>query len=289
MLVCDKTKEDLPDVQESTKPNYRLEIDHVGVSDVNLMFSLYTKFGKQVNLLANVTMTSDLDKDTRGISMSRFLRTIEPFLEKPLKNHLIREILQEFQTKVNPSARKFSLTFRFHLPYYKSSPVSGHVFPEFYPCWFTGVLEGGDQFDFYEGVTVQYASYCPCSAELCEMGEKGFPHAQRSFATVWAHINLPNIVWLEDLVQAVEQSVVTTTYPIVTRIDEYMISKIAKQNCQFVEDSVRSISNTLKSDSRIKDWVVVCRHEESIHKSTAVASIASSPKVRNEFLLNMLL
>ena len=130
---------------------------------------------------------------------------------------------------------------------------------------------GEDGFRFYQGVRVQYASYCPCSAELCKHEGKGFPHAQRSFAHVIIETKDPDYVWLEDIISHVETSVKTLPYPIIKRADEAAIAQVAYDNPQFVEDAVRAISTALNSDNKIYDWVVKCIHEESIHTSEAIA------------------
>jgi len=131
-------------------------------------------------------------------------------------------------------------------------------------------------FRFYQWISVQYSSYCPCSAELSKDLVKqgvnmGFPHAQRSFAKVLIEVKEPNIIWLEEVVDAVYDVIKTKPYPIIKRIDEQEIAKVASENPLFVEDACRLISEKLNKDNRIYDWVVKCVHEESIHTSNAIA------------------
>lgn len=262
----------LPDVQKE-EPKHRIAINQVGVSDVKVPMRLRTKFGHIYDIAARVTMTTNLHEDTRGISMSRFIRTLEGgFLDSPLNNPLIKEILEKFQKVMDGDTFSSLIKFEFDLPYYKTAPVSGLNFPEYFPCWFCGVLDK-DNFRFFEGVKVQYASYCPCSASLCNYGETGYPHAQRSFADVSVEVALPSLLWLEDIIELIEQSVVTVTYPIVLRSDERDIGEKAKTSPQFVEDAIRAIDYKLSKEPRLKDYYIRCVHEESIHKSTAVAAL----------------
>jgi len=119
---------------------------------------------------------------------------------------------------------------------------------------------------------VRYASYCPRSAELCvALDEVGYPHSQRSFADVLVEIVKPNYVWLEDIIEAVESQIKTLPYPIIKRIDEQEIARIAGKNPMFVEDAIRKISQALDGNPKIYDWIVKCSHEESIHTSEAIA------------------
>ena len=125
---------------------------------------------------------------------------------------------------------------------------------------------------FYQGVTIQYASYCPCSAELCgALDEIGFPHNQRSFADILVEIVDPHYVWLEDINETVESQIKTLPYPVIKRVDEQEIARIAAQNPMFVEDAIRKISDSLDRREDIYDWIVKCSHEESIHTSEAIA------------------
>jgi len=169
----------------------------------------------------------------------------------------------------------------------RKSPVSDNVFPIYYDCRFEGqlftlhdeslidTLPDEYWFRFFQGVRVQYASYCPCSAGLCLQREPGgpemWPHAQRSFADVLVEVIEPNYVWLEDIIGVVESVIKTLPYPVIKRVDEHEIALTAGQNELFVEDAIRSISNGLNHRKDISDWIVKCVHEESIHTSEAIA------------------
>ena len=132
-----------------------------------------------------------------------------------------------------------------------------------------------DLFYFYQGVIIQYASYCPCSAELCQdlvqKDSYGFPHNQRSFADILVEVVEPNYIWLEDIIETVESKIPTLPYPIIKRVDEQEIARVAAQNPMFVEDAIRIISQSLNEREDIYDWIVKCSHEESIHTSVAIA------------------
>lgn len=275
---------DLPDIQ-STPPKIQIPIQQVGVQNIELPFMLESKYGGFYHLVANVSMGTNLDKNTKGISMSRLIRTLIPYLDLPLKHKLIREILTELQNNIG-SPRSF-MKFEFRLPMSRKSPISNQSFPIFYKCRFEGHLERLDiyaptlpkqdyfQFRFFQGVKIQYASYCPCSAELCGdlscKGDKGYPHNQRSFADILLETKNDSYIWLEDIIEAIESELKTLPYPIIKREDEQEIARIAATNPMFVEDSIRSISDVLEKMNGIQDWIVKCIHEESIHTSEAIA------------------
>lgn len=278
--MIDYDIDDLPDIQ-ATKPIIKRPIRQVGVEGVVVPFLLQLKSGGMRQMTANVSMRTDLGSDIKGISMSRLLRTLKKYIEVPLKQALIKEILSDLI--VNVGSTKAYMRFDFDLPIQRPSIKSDYVFPIYHPARFEGqldVLEQGSNhsfvdWKFFQGVVVQYASYCPCSAELSadlnSKGSAGFPHAQRSFAHILVQGDGHTYLWLEDIVACVESAIKTLPYPIIKREDEREIARIAAENPIFVEDAIRAISDQLDDLNGIYDWIVKCIHEESIHTSEAIA------------------
>lgn len=264
--------ERLPDIQ-CTVPDIQIPIMQVGVENVEVPFRLESKYGGHHQLIANVSLTTNLDEDTKGISMSRLLLTLKPYLDLPLKRVLIKKIIEDII--INLKTTMASMKFEFRLPIIRKSILSDNEFPIYYKCKFEmkrQIDQSTDLTWFYQGVRIQYASYCPCSAELCEASnEKGYPHNQRSFADVLVEIVDTHYVWLEDIIETIESQIKTLPYPIIKRIDEQEIAKIAAQNPMFVEDAIRKMSKALEERKDIYDWIVKCSHEESIHTSEAIA------------------
>ena len=212
-------------------------------------------------MTANVSIRTNLDGNTKGISMSRLLLTLKPYLDLPLKSTLIKKILEDLRKNIGTTASFMKFEFRF--PIIRKSIKSKNQFPIYYKCRFEGQLykrNNQDIFRFFQGVIVQYASYCPCSAELCghlnESGKSGFPHNQRSYADILVEMNDDEYLWLEDIIESVESRIKTLPYPIIKRVDEQEIARVAAENPMFVEDAIRLISHSLESTKGIKDWIV---------------------------------
>lgn len=270
----------LPDIQK-IEPTIQRPIRQVGVENVAVPFMMESKYGGFKSMIANVSMRTNLDSKTKGISMSRLLRTLKKYLDLPLKQTLIREILRDLMENIGST--ESYMKFDFLLPIVRPSVHSDNQFSIYHKCRFEGQLinlERSDthnvnDFRFFQGVKVQYASYCPCSAELCKdllsKGLEGFPHAQRSFAHILVQGDEHHYIWLEDIVERVERVIKTIPYPIIKREDEQEIARIAAENPIFVEDAIRSISEELDSMKGVIDWIVKCIHEESIHTSEAIA------------------
>lgn len=266
--------EKIPDLQHESVCPTPFYINQIGVEKVKVPFLLDTLEEGIKSLTANVTMTTDLDPEIKGISMSQLLRTLITYLDRPLKHETIRGILEEFKTAVETDSKHSQITFEFDLPLNRKAPISKLSFPQYYKCSFTGKLDD-HSFSFFQKVQVQYASYCCCSASLCgylkENDSNGFPHAQRSYATLLAEVLPNNVVWLEQLIDLIEKSVVNRVYPILRRMDEMEVARIAAENPMFVEDAIRRICINLNNTPIIHDWIIKCDHEESLHTSNAIA------------------
>lgn len=267
--------DNLPDIQHSESPDFPIYINQVGVNNVKVPFLLDSLYGGHHRLVANVEMSTDLNPKIKGISMSMLLRTLIKYLDKSLKHETIQKILEEFKTAVETNSEHSLIKFEFDLPINIKSPISNLTFPQFYKCGFIGKLDH-DEFRFFQKARVQYQSYCPCSASLCEHlnenGFSGFPHAQRSFCDLLVEVKPENVVWLEMLIEIIESSVSNKVFPILKRVDEQEVAKIAANNPQFVEDSIRRICNSLEKQKFIHDYIVKCCHEESLHTSNAIAT-----------------
>ncbi len=261
----------LPDIQ-GTFPKIQIPIREVGVGNVQVPFSLESKYGGMKSMVANVSMRTNLEPNVKGISMSRLIRTLKKYLDLPLKKVLIKQILIDLMKNVEST--ESYMRFDFLYPIVKKSILSDNEFPIYHKCRFEGQMRG-DDFKFFQGATIQYASYCPCSAELSkdlrEKGMNGFPHAQRSYANIMIEGMKDSYIWLEDIIESVERAIKTTVYPIIKRVDEQEIARIAAENPIFVEDAIRQISVELDI-MPVVDWIVKCTHEESIHTSEAIAS-----------------
>lgn len=265
--------EELPDIQQ-TSPLIKIPLREVGVENVEVPFKLESRDGEYNEMIARVSMRSDIDCNTKGVSMSRFLLTLRKYLNEPLKHWIIKDILIDLRKNIG-SCSSF-MKFNFKLPYDITSIKSMNNFPVYLDCMFEGRLSPGNHFRFFQGITIQYSSYCPCSAELSKdllnkSGQMGFPHAQRSFAKILIEVKEPNIVWLEEIIYMVYSVIKTKPYPIIKRVDEQEIAKVASNNPLFVEDACRLISRRLDENNKVYDWVVKCIHEESIHTSEAIA------------------
>jgi GTP cyclohydrolase I len=80
---------------------------------------------------------------------------------------------------------------------------------------------------------------------------------------------------IEDLVRIAEAEASCELWGLLKRPDEKYVTERAYDNPKFVEDLVRDVAGRLKTDARIKSFVVEAENFESIHNHSAYALIQS--------------
>lgn len=257
----------LPDIQENSVPEIKEFIECVGIRKVKMPIT-FIENNRNYKVLANISMSTELENNVRALSLSEFMRYLKEYINKPI---IIPDDIEILLNNFNKISRlnEFPLsTIKFEFDYMVDtrSLISNNSFPQFYPCFIS--FELIDEYLFCRrGVTVQYSSYCPCSKSLCENSGEGVPHAQRSYCdliidTVDCSTDFNKIINL------IEECVVNKTYPIIRRTDEQQIAVTAEKNTYFIEDIIRKIKKELielEQIGSIDDWIVRLRHEESIH------------------------
>ena len=81
------------------------------------------------------------------------------------------------------------------------------------------------------------------------------------------------VVWIEDVIEAVEASASSELYALLKRQDEKAVTERAYENPVFVEDLVRNVALRLNADARVTWYKVEAENFESIHNHNAYACI----------------
>ena len=106
-------------------------------------------------------------------------------------------------------------------------------------------------------------------------------HSQRSVARI--SVEFDKNLWIEDLQKICEKALQTETQVIVKREDEMAFAELNGAYLKFVEDAARLLYEQLIKDERIKDFRIICSHQESLHSHDAISVIlAPHSKFSNE-------
>ena len=158
------------------------------------------------------------------------------------------------------------MTFPYFLE--KSAPVTKTSSLMEYTCRFTGMT--GSREELLLSVWVPSTTLCPCSKEISNAGA----HNQR--AEINLNVTFTNFIWLEDLIELVEQCASCEVFALLKRPDEKYVTESAYNNPMFVEDVARLVAQKALQHPDIATFSVGVESFESIHKHSAYAFVDSA-------------
>jgi GTP cyclohydrolase I len=240
----------------------RVSIDKVGVKGLRYPVVLLDKAHRQQHTVALISMYVDLPQEHRGTYMGRFVEVLSRH-HREIDIHKLGEILRDMRKELGAESAHLEMEF----PYFteKSAPVSRARSLMDYRCRI--VAEQGGRFRLRMGVAVPVATLCPCSKELVQTGA----HNQR--AEIQVVVEPRGFLWLEDLIELVEDCGSSQVYSLLSREDERHLTARAFENPAFVEDVVRRVAERLSQHQLVGGFEVGVESYESIHHHDAYAYI----------------
>jgi GTP cyclohydrolase I len=204
--------------------------------------------------------------------MSRFVEVLNEH-HGEVTMRTVPRILQALRQRLDASSARIEL----HFPYFleRVAPVSGARALMDYETTFIGTSDDRND-DFVLRVKVPVTSLCPCSKAISKYGA----HNQRGYVTISVRSvaafgeALPQLVWIEELVDLAESCASAPVFPLLKRPDEQWVTEHAYENPVFVEDMVRNAALRLQDDPRISWFHVHAENHESIHNHSAFAELA---------------
>ena len=278
-----KTFPDLQNGPSSLIQGSKVAIQQVGIHNFRLPLKYAKREGGDIELETKVTGTVSLAAHKKGINMSRIMRSFYKYKDEKIYNKL-DEILLRYKNDLETFDAKIGLHFSY--PILQTSLRSNNSGYQYYNCTLESNIDNSGEIIKFLHFDFVYSSACPCSYELAEHAKKfrnkaTVSHSQRSVARV--SIEFDDIVWIEDLQEMCVNALKTETQVIVKREDEMAFAELNGSYLKFVEDAVRLLYEQLVKDKRIKDFRVICSHQESLHSHDAVSVIlAPNSKFCNE-------
>ncbi|MEI6206930.1 MAG: GTP cyclohydrolase FolE2 [Desulfuromonadales bacterium] len=256
-----KPQSGMPDMQK--RPDHRrIPIAKVGVKDITYPIVVMDKNRTLQHTVASINMYVDLPHHFKGTHMSRFVEILNRHREQIALDKL-ETILEEMKTKLGSASAHLEIQFPYFID--KPAPVSGAKSLMEYICEFSASMT--ETLDFVLGIKVPLTSLCPCSKELSRFGA----HNQRSIMTV--RVRYRDFIWIEDLVELIEQCGSSPLYSLLKREDEKYVTEQAYENPRFVEDMVREAYSRLAAIDNIIWFSVETENFESIHNHSAYAAV----------------
>ncbi len=252
----------IADVQNSADTR-RIPINKVGIKDIRHPVRVKDRSGGEQHTIAHFNMYVNLPHNFKGTHMSRFVEILNHH-EREISVESFKDMLAEMTELLEAESGHIEMSF----PYFvnKAAPVSKVESLLDYNVTLIGERNSEDTFTNIK-VVVPVTSLCPCSKKISEYGA----HNQRSHVTISARTR--GFVWIEELIDIVEQEASCELYGLLKRPDEKYVTERAYDNPKFVEDMVRDIAVRLNKDDRILAYVVESENFESIHNHSAYALI----------------
>lgn len=258
----DISSANIADVQNS-EDTRQLPINKVGIKDIRHPVRIRDRSGGEQHTIANFNMYVNLPHNFKGTHMSRFVEILNQH-EREISVQSFKDMLHEMTERLEAESGHIEMSF----PYFvnKAAPVSGVKSLLDYDVSFVGEITEGKHNTTLK-VVIPVTSLCPCSKKISERGA----HNQRSHVSVTVKTNA--FIWIEDLIDIVEEIASCELYGLLKRPDEKFVTERAYDNPKFVEDMVRDVATKLNKDSRITAYIVESENFESIHNHSAYALI----------------
>lgn len=253
----------LPDCA-SEEDSRALPIQEVGISGLSYPISVWDRSGKLQHTVAEIQLAVALPSQFKGTHMSRFVEVLGEFRGE-LSLATTPDLLAAVQRHLESEVAHIEVSF----PYFMSrkAPVSGAESLMEYCCRFKATRSGED-LDFVLCVEVPVTTLCPCSKAISRYGA----HSQRGLVQV--ELRFEEMVWIEEVVEAVEACASAPLYALLKREDEKYVTERAYENPRFVEDLVRDVVLAVKALPGVSWLQVRADNLETIHKHQAFALIS---------------
>ncbi|MBS3954429.1 MAG: GTP cyclohydrolase I FolE2 [Methylomicrobium sp.] len=248
----------------------RIAIDKVGIKAIRHPVRVKDRAEGEQHTIAEFDMYVNLPHDFKGTHMSRFVEILNQH-DREISVASFRQMLTEMTERLDAESGYIEMRFPFFID--KAAPVSGVRSLLDYQVSLIGEITG-TQIQTRIKVIVPVTSLCPCSKTISDRGA----HNQRSHVTLTVLIE--DFIWLEELIELVEQEASCQIYGLLKRPDEKYVTEYAYDNPKFVEDMVRDVASRLEAEPRISAYIVESENFESIHNHSAYALIERDKRQR---------
>ena len=262
-----KVSKELQDTQNKVDIR-NIPITRVGIKDIKYPFNISDRDGIAQSTIGNFTMSVGLPHDVKGTHMSRFVKILED-QDGSVSIENFDNLVKNTTNILDSDSAYISVDFTYFKK--KCAPVSRVESLLDYSINYTCEVKN-NLVNKYLKVTVPVTSLCPCSKNISDYGA----HNQRSHIS--AHIRTEKTVWIDDVIEMLEDQASCHIYGLLKRPDEKYVTEQAYDNPKFTEDIIRDVAVTLNKDDRITAYKIESENFESIHNHSAYAYIEKDKK-----------
>ncbi|MBW6519430.1 MAG: GTP cyclohydrolase FolE2 [Desulfoarculaceae bacterium] len=244
-----------------------MNIEAVGIKDIKLPVRIREKDGGLQDTVATVSMQARMPGAYRESCVIVFTQALNKYMDE-MSVTIFSTLLEEVRRALQAESASIVMSFPYFIE--KKAPVTDTPSLMEYNCTFTGsVASGVEGEEFILSVLVPVTTLCPCSKEISAVGA----HNQR--AEVSLNVKFSTFIWVEELIDMIEQSASCPVYALLKRPDEKYVTEQAYNNPMFVEDVVRKVAVNALAHPDITWFSAGVESFESIHKHSAYAYVDS--------------
>ncbi len=268
---------ELTDTQaEVPTSDFDVAIDKVGVRNFQLPLTIAVRDDGTQEVSADIDVGVNLSKAQRGAHLSRFIELIEEYRESRFHIDSVAEILERTSEIQEAPNAYVDMEFTYFME--KESPLSETRGLMNFDCGFGGMIKNGN-ITHWITADVPITTLCPCSKKNSHEGA----HNQR--ALVSTKVVIEERVWLEELIELIEEQGSSELYSVLKREDEAFVTDEAYENPKFVEDVVRDLSVAISEHEQMHEFYVDCTSFESIHNHDAYARVIEGDIWQGRYLV----
>ncbi len=255
---------ELKDTQNE-RDTRQISIDRVGVRGVRYPIIVSDKENRTQSTVATLALMVDLPEEYKGTHMSRFVEALHEH-RRYLDVHSAVRLPSRLLRKLPAQRARVEIDFPFFR--LKKAPVSGMEGMMDYDVRFEIDTIRNQPGTFTLTIKVPVTTLCPCSKAMSDKGA----HNQRGIVTYSVRFS-GAAVWIEDLIDLVEECASCQVYSLLKRPDEKFVTDKAYDNPVFVEDLVRNVALATERYNAFSWYRVEAENFESIHNHNAYACI----------------
>ncbi len=241
-----------------------MAIQTAGIKNIKLPIRVMQKDGNIQNTIADISLQTRVATALQPNCIGSITAIINRYIDKIAVSEF-QELLSDVQKFFNAESTQIDMSFPYFLE--KQAPVTDTSALMEYRCTFSGTI--GENNGFSLTVAVPVTTLCPCSKEISEAGA----HNQRAEITIT--VRFSRMIWVEDLIELIEQCGSCELYSLLKRPDEKYVTETAFNNPMFVEDVVRKVALAALDHPHITWFSASVESFESIHKHSAYAFVDS--------------
>ena len=261
----EKVSKELQDTQNRVDVR-NIPISRVGIKDIKYPFKMSDKDDITQSVIGTFTMSVGLPHDVKGTHMSRFVKILEDQKDS-ISIENFDNLVKNTSNVLSSESAFASVEFTYFKK--KNAPVSKTESLLDYSVGYTCEVKNKIVNKY---LIVPVTSLCPCSKNISDYGA----HNQRSHIS--AHIKIDKTVWIDDLIEMLEDQASCQIYGILKRPDEKYVTEQAYDNPKFTEDIIRDVAVILNKDDRVTAYKIESENFESIHNHSAYAYIEKDKK-----------